>query len=353
MVILQSLALAALLILLGQKWIRRRPAVCYSLATLVSLAVIATVWSGAAAGLPAWTNFIVPIFTQGGLAGALFMAVMFAAAVPNGSKFMRTVMPIRGEVSIIASILTLGHNIVFGRTYFVSLFSGAAMPANLLLAAICSLIMLAIMLPLFVTSFKRVRRLMPPKRWKRLQRLAYGFYALMYVHILLLNLPSARAGSPSARLNAVVYSAIFLSYGCMRAGKALARANRMAALRRALPAAGAAAMVLVCLAAWLPAGATSAQPSGGYADGKYSGAGIGHNGRMTVSVTVEGGRISEVKLTGHVEDEPYITDAADAVIPAVLETQSLDVDACSGATYSSSGLLDAISDALKGAGEGN
>lgn len=351
MVILQSLALAALMTVLGAKHMRRRAGPFYAAALLISLAVIALTWSGALGGLPAWCGYVAPIFTQGALGGTLFMAVMYAAAVPNGSRFMRIVMPVRGELSIIASILTLGHNIALGRTYFVALFSGRALPANIFAAAICSLIMLAIMLPLFITSFKRVRRRMAPRRWKRLQRLAYGFYGLMYMHVLLLNLPSARAGGVGARINVVVYSAIFLSYACLRVRKALLKARHRGALPRLLPALGAAAMIGVCLAAWLPTGTYSAGPLSGYADGKYSGAGIGHNGRLTVSVTIAAGSISEVRLTGHVEDEPYITDALNAVVPAVIEKQTLDVDACSGATYSSNGLLDALADALADAGQ--
>lgn len=55
--------------------------------------------------------------------------------------------------------------------------------------------MIAIMLPLFITSFKRVRRRMKPGNWKRLQRLAYVFYGLMYIHVLLLNLRGARTSA--------------------------------------------------------------------------------------------------------------------------------------------------------------
>ena len=347
MVILQSLALAALIVIPGSRYIRSHAGLLYAISALVSVAVIAAVWSGATAGLPAWSGYVVPIFTQGALAGALFMAVMYAAAVPNGSRFMRAVMPVRGELSIIACILTLGHNIAFGRTYFVSLFSGSALPANIMAAAICSLAMLAIMLPLFITSFKRVRRRMQPRRWKRLQRLAYGFYGLMYAHVLLLNLPGAWSGGLGARINVAVYSAIFISYACLRARKALLKHPRGLALVQPLPALGAALMICLCASAWLPANAHSTSAAAAYADGKYSGAAIGHNGRLTVSVVVEEGLIADVRLTGHVEDEPYITNAFNAVVPAVIDSQSPYVDAYTGATYSSNGLMDAISAALE------
>lgn len=352
MVILQSLALAALIIVLGHNQIRKHAAVSYIIATIISLAVIAAVWSGAASHLPAWAEYIVPIFTQGGLAGGLFAAVMYAAAVPNGSKFMRTVMPIRGELSIIACILTLGHNIAFGRTYFAALFTGSPLRWNYLAAAICSLIMLCIMLPLFITSFKCVRRKMKPRSWKRLQRFAYGFYALMYLHILFLNLPSARTGNLGGQLSVILYSILFLTYGCMRVGKALSKAKKPVLLRRLTPAVSILLMVCVCAGIWVPARTSqAAAPTSGYADGKYTGAGIGYNGRLTVSVTIEEGQISDIQVTSQVEDEEYYDDAVRKVIPAIIETQSTDVDVCSGATSTSYGLIDAVSAALNSASE--
>lgn len=134
----------------------------------------------------------------------------------------KIIMPVRGQMSIIACILTLGHNIAFGKTYFARLFTQTeALRTQVLLAALCSLAMIAIMLPLFVTSFLCVRRRMQPKRWKRLQRLAYVFYALMYTHVLLLNMTGVREGKPSAILNVALYSLLFMAYASLRIGKAL------------------------------------------------------------------------------------------------------------------------------------
>ena len=48
---------------------------------------------------------------------------MYTGALKNGSKLMKILMPIRAELSIIASILTLAHNIIFGKYHFVTLFT--------------------------------------------------------------------------------------------------------------------------------------------------------------------------------------------------------------------------------------
>ena len=58
---------------------------------------------------------------------------------------MKRLIVIRGELSIMASIMILCHNIFFGKTYFVRLFTSAlTMPVTQLLAAIASLLMLVI-----------------------------------------------------------------------------------------------------------------------------------------------------------------------------------------------------------------
>lgn len=171
-------------------------------------------------------------------------------------------MPIRGELSIIACILTLGHNAAYGLTYFRFLFTQPSrLPANQLAAAVCSLVMICIMLPLFVTSFQSVRRKMSGRSWKRLQRLAYGFYGLLYVHIMLLTLPLARAGRGGYLLNALVYSVVFLGYGLCRAMKARAvRGGQTEALPRRQTEALAGALALsLCLTAGLKLSAPASQ----------------------------------------------------------------------------------------------
>lgn len=131
-------------------------------------------------------------------------------------------MPIRAELSIIASILTLAHNIVFGRYHFVTLFTNPkSMSINMLLAAIISVILIVIMLPLMITSFPSIRKKMKYKSWKKLQRLAYIFYGLIYVHVMLIMTPLAKAGNSQYILNVLIYSLVFLTYAAMRIAKAI------------------------------------------------------------------------------------------------------------------------------------
>lgn len=167
-------------------------------------------------------NNILGIFAKGSLGTAMFIAVMYAGALPKGSKLIAPLMKIRGELSITAAILVLCHNFTYGITYFKMLFiKPEALSATQLTAAIISLVLIIIMIVLTVTSFQAVRKKIKAKKWKQLQRTAYVFYGLMYVHIMLINIPYARLGLGTYIANVVIYSIVFLGYAAMRIAKAV------------------------------------------------------------------------------------------------------------------------------------
>ncbi len=78
-------------------------------------------------------------------------------------------------------------------------------------------------------------------------------------------------------------------------------------------------------------------------DGDYSGSYSVFPVTAEVRVTVRDHAIADIELVKHVNGQG---SGAEAVIGKVLEAQSLDVDAVSGATYSSKVILKAIEDAL-------
>lgn len=167
-------------------------------------------------------NNILGIFAKGSLGTAMFAAVMYAGALPKGSRLIAPLMRIRGELSITAAILVLCHNFTYGKTYFKMLLTKpGTLSATQLTAAIISLVLIAIMLVLTATSFPAVRKKMQAKKWKQLQRMAYVFYGLMYVHIMLINIPYARLGLGTYIANVIIYSIVFLGYGAMRITKAI------------------------------------------------------------------------------------------------------------------------------------
>ena len=368
MPILLSLVLALLLSWYGGSAIKKHAPVFYGGAALLALSTIAVTWSGADASFPGWvSNNVWPLLSHGAFASALFIIVMYMGALPNGTKAIKRLMPIRAELSIMASLLVLGHNIAYGRTYFVRLFTDTSkMSTTQMLAAICSLIMIAIMLPLMITSFKTVRKKMKPKSWKKLQRSAYVFYGLIYVHTMLLYVPMVQAGRSVYIVNVIVYSLIFISYAGMRIRKELLKKKRGAScILPVVAVACVAACVLGCIPwsalspteepAVLAASVDNAEgDSDGkayaagevhYADGTHIGTGEGYNGTITVAVRIADGRIIGVTVVSTSDDGSY-WQSATAIIDEVVEKQSDDVDSVSGATYSSKGLKEAISNAL-------
>lgn len=86
--------------------------------------------------------------------------------------------------------------------------------------------------------------------------------------------------------------------------------------------------------------------SGSYEDGTYEGTGTGFRGDTNVSVTISEGIISEIEITATNDDGKYIDRASNQMIPDMIAAQSSDVDTVSGATYSSNGLIEAVSNAL-------
>lgn len=91
---------------------------------------------------------------------------------------------------------------------------------------------------------------------------------------------------------------------------------------------------------------------GGYNDGTYEGAGMGFGGEITVSVTVADGKVAEITVLSADGEDPAYYDQALAVLDEIVSAQSTEVDTVSGATFSSTGLIDAAADALGKAAAG-
>ena len=84
-----------------------------------------------------------------------------------------------------------------------------------------------------------------------------------------------------------------------------------------------------------------------YADGEWEGEAQGFGGSVSVKATVEGGKICRIEIvSAEKEDKTYLS-MAEAMLPAMVEAQSADVDTISGATFSSEGIKHAAAQALK------
>lgn len=85
-----------------------------------------------------------------------------------------------------------------------------------------------------------------------------------------------------------------------------------------------------------------------YINGTYYGTGEGRNGEIKVKLTIKNKKIVSLVVVSHKEDTPYFAKAK-KILTMVLKKQSAKVDAVSGATLSSNGLIEAIENALNAA----
>lgn len=85
---------------------------------------------------------------------------------------------------------------------------------------------------------------------------------------------------------------------------------------------------------------------GSYADGIYTGAGMGFRGETEVQVTVENGYITDITVLSYEDDTEFFQKAQSSILNQILSEQSLDVQNVSGATFSSNSIIDAVANAL-------
>ncbi len=429
---------------LCKKPLKQHPYIFYAGAAVISIIVAAVDFRN----VPEFVNtYIIGLFSRGAFGTALWAVVMWTGAFPNGSKPIKAFMPIRGELSIFAAILTLGHNIGYGKTYFVRLFTDASrMSAEQLTASFLTIAMLIIMIPLTVMSFPQIRKKMNAKLWKKIQRTAYLFYGMMYLHVMVLFVPMAKAGRQGYFLSVLAYSIVFIGYAVCRIRKwylLRKKAENIKFVNAVCVPAFAVMLMMPCLAAKSspvknssivkpaavkiaedepvednttaitssemvtsstkaetatdttettvttateetteettesvteeeteaeeesaeeeiaeeeeaaeeeaepePEPETEPEPVYIYNNGTYTAAAYGYDGDIEVSVTIENDVIVDITGVTYESDSWYYDSAAPHVISQILNTQSTQVDAYSGATYSSDAIMAAVAAAL-------
>lgn len=93
-------------------------------------------------------------------------------------------------------------------------------------------------------------------------------------------------------------------------------------------------------------GQATAPPTTDLEDGVYTGSADGHNGPLTVDVTIQEGAISDIVITDHTESSGISDPALEEIPAAIVENNSTDVDTVSGATVSSRAIIAAVNNAL-------
>lgn len=90
-----------------------------------------------------------------------------------------------------------------------------------------------------------------------------------------------------------------------------------------------------------------AQAKGIFKDGAYEGEAEGFGGKICICVQIKDGKITDIEiLSAEQEDETYLA-MAEEILDKILKQQSVDVDCISGATFSSTGIKNAVAEALE------
>lgn len=185
---------------------------------IAALIILYLIGSYGILSAPLW-RVIFPLVRKGLVAFSLFTLVMFIGVFNESSSVRAAMQPLRKDLAIAAFALALFHIIAQIQSYLPSLLAllGNSPLYAAQLAAISLLGLLGIILT--ATSFDRIRKLMPGKTWKRIQKASYAFFLLVAIHVVLLLAPAAAAGKAAAWESIAVYVGIILVYAVLRIRK--------------------------------------------------------------------------------------------------------------------------------------
>ena len=216
MLFLISILIACVFSWFCAKPLKKHAGVCYSIGAILTviMCILGQMHLQTASIITNITN----LFQKGTLACAFWCIVAGMGALPNGSAAIKKLMPIRGELSIFSAIITLSHVITYGIVYLQRLLNGSS-DLNFILTCIISLLLLIIMIPLTILSFKTIRKKLNARTWKRIQRLAYLFYALIYAHVMIIYIPRAKLNREDSLFSIIIYTAVFAGYAIFRIRK--------------------------------------------------------------------------------------------------------------------------------------
>ncbi|MBU3107783.1 ferric reductase-like transmembrane domain-containing protein [Clostridium gasigenes] len=213
MILIYSLILATILSLLFTTSIKKHYWFYYSLSAFIAISTtiyeILKITSNME--LYGFISYIEKASIKGIFSISIFVLVMFAGALQSRWKITKKLLIIRGELAIIASILLLPHGVIY-LVRFIMKIIDQKLSAIYVAYVIVGIIGFTIMIPLFITSLKKVKSKMNWHQWKKLQRTSYLFYFITYVHILLILLSKKNIDW----IKLITYTTIFTLYAILR-----------------------------------------------------------------------------------------------------------------------------------------
>lgn len=198
--------------------LRNHPGVFYALA--IAVVAVYFAWRAYGFGGPQM-RMVAPLVQKGYLASAFLAIVMFTGVLDEGSPLRRRLQPVRGELSVISSILFLGHLATYIAAFLPRLAMTVQFQPLLGAAIVVAIPLTCIFAALSVTSLRAVKSRMPAPAWRGLQKLSYVMVALVVAHVALAIGRSALDGSDVARASLAVYGIAAVLYAFLRVRKAV------------------------------------------------------------------------------------------------------------------------------------
>jgi DMSO/TMAO reductase YedYZ heme-binding membrane subunit len=227
--LLMALGVLTLLAVLLSKSIKKHATVYYTVFA-IPFALVAIPFIGRLFGvqisifngIPFLGSIMRDYIHAGTLGFPLLIIIMYMGALNPKYPIVKKLFSIRKELSILSGFPILTHSLIrttvnFPRAlnyFFDSEASGRAVSA---LGAgisnfsfVLGILMLALFIPLWVTSFDSAHKRMGGARWKKLQRWSYVLYAMLFIHAMgiqvgsMLNPRGGREAPPIVEVTATI-----------------------------------------------------------------------------------------------------------------------------------------------------
>lgn len=204
--LLTSLAIFTLLAAVLSKSIKRYATVYY-IVLAIPLVLVAVPFIGRLSGFDMYNFGSIPFLGailrdyihMGTWGFPLLIIIMYTGALNPKNPLAKRLLSIRKELSILSGFPVLTHSLVRvvnnfpnalrfftdNEGYMVSTKVSNEWGAGLTnFSFVLGILLLVLFIPLWVASFQSVHVRMGNKRWKKLQKWAYVFYALLFIHSL-------------------------------------------------------------------------------------------------------------------------------------------------------------------------
>lgn len=204
--LLTSLAIFTLLAILLSKSIKKH-ATIYYIVLAIPFALVAIPFIGRLFGVEMFNFNRIPFLGSilrdyihfGTFAFPILIIVMYTGALNPKIPWVKKLLNIRKELSIISGFPVLTHALIratntFPRSlmYFTNneeYMANARVTSELgtgisNFSFVLGIVLLVLFLPLWITSFKSIHKRMGNVKWKKWQKWSYPFYALLFIHAM-------------------------------------------------------------------------------------------------------------------------------------------------------------------------